>query len=92
MSSGFRASPIIRQFTSGFKTLFFKSYGNHACLPRVAESCLLDFKKFIDIKFLRVTKSFVDKSLNKLVKKCFRMGFFKLACSLKKSIACVNIV
>ncbi len=37
-------------------------------------------------------KSFVDKLLSKLVKKCYRMGFFKLARFLRKSMACVKIV
>jgi hypothetical protein len=38
-----------------------------------------------------VTKSFVDKLCNKLVKKCFGIDFFKLTHSLKESMVCVNI-
>ncbi len=34
---------------------------------------------------------FVDKLFNKLMKKCFGIDFFKLARSLNKSMACVNI-
>jgi hypothetical protein len=41
--------------------------------------------------FPRVTKSFIDKLLSKLVKKCYGTGIFKLAHLLKKSMACVNI-
>jgi len=44
---------------------------------------------YINSKLLKVTKSYIDKSFSKLVKKCF--GIFKLTCSLKKSLACVNI-
>jgi hypothetical protein len=46
---------------------------------------------YVDSKFPRVNKSSIDKSFNKLVKKCFRIDFFKLPCFLKKSIAYVNI-
>jgi hypothetical protein len=51
----------------------------------------LGFKFFVNSRFPRVTKSLVDKLLNKLMKKCFGIDFFKLVCSLKKSMACVNI-
>jgi hypothetical protein len=57
----------------------------------VAYSCFHGFMNFVDSKFPSVTKSFIDKSLNKLVKKCFGTRFFKLARSLKKSIEFVNI-
>jgi hypothetical protein len=46
---------------------------------------------FVERRFPRVTKSFIDKSFNKLVKKCFEIDFFKLTRSWKKSMACVNI-
>jgi hypothetical protein len=46
---------------------------------------------YVDSKLLKITESFVDKSLNKLVKKCFVTDFFKFVGSLKKSMACVNI-
>jgi hypothetical protein len=46
---------------------------------------------FVDRKLPRVIKSSVEKSFNKLVKKCPGTGFFKLAHYLKKSITCVNI-
>jgi hypothetical protein len=46
---------------------------------------------YVDNKLLSVTKSFVGKLLSKLVKKCFRINFFKFECSLKKFMACVNI-
>jgi hypothetical protein len=46
----------------------------------------------VDNKFPSVNKSSVDKSFNKLMKKCFKINFFKLTRFLKKSIACVNIV
>jgi hypothetical protein len=45
---------------------------------------------FVDSKFPSVSKSFVDKSFNKLMKKCSRIDILKLAHPLKKSIACVN--
>ncbi len=45
----------------------------------------------MDSKFLNVNKSSFDKSFNKLMKKCYGIDFFKFACSLKKSITCVNI-
>jgi hypothetical protein len=46
---------------------------------------------FVDRRLPRVTKSFIDKSFNKLIKKCFRIDFFKLGRSWKKSMACANI-
>jgi hypothetical protein len=46
---------------------------------------------FVDSKFSSVTKSSINKSFNKLVKKCFRIDFLKFARLFKKSIACVNI-
>jgi len=33
---------------------------------------------YINMRLLRVIKSSIDKSFNKLVKKCFGIGFFKL--------------
>jgi hypothetical protein len=60
-------------------------------MPRVAYRCCHGFMNFVDSKFPSVTKSYVNKSLNKLVRKCYGTRFFKLARSLKKSIACVNI-
>jgi hypothetical protein len=92
MSCGFGASLVIQRFTTSFKTLFFKSYGNQACLFGVVYNCFWGFNNFVDNRFPWVTKSFVNKSLSKLVKKCSRMGFFKLARYLKKSMACVNII
>jgi hypothetical protein len=46
---------------------------------------------YVDSKFPSVSKSFFDKSFNKLVKKCYGIDFFKLTHSFKKSITCVNI-
>ncbi len=66
-------------------------YGTQAHLLGVGQSHLRGFMNFVDNKLLSVTKSFIDKLLNKLVEKCFRIDFFKLACSLKKFMACVNI-
>jgi hypothetical protein len=43
----------------------------------------------MDNKFPSVTKFSIDKSFNKLVKKCYGINLFKLARFLK-SIACVN--
>jgi hypothetical protein len=45
----------------------------------------------VDSKLPSVTKSFVDKLLRRLVKKCYGINFFKLVHFLKKSMACVNI-
>ncbi len=46
---------------------------------------------FFDSKLPSVTKSYVDKLLSKLMKKCYRINFFKLMHSLNKFMACVNI-
>ncbi len=59
-----------------FKTLFFKSCGNKACLLGVAY--FWGFKNSVDSKFPRVTKSFVDKLLSKLVKNVLELTFSKL--------------
>jgi len=45
----------------------------------------------MDNKFPSVNNSSIDKLFNELVKKCFKIDFFKLASFLKNSIACVNI-
>ncbi len=50
------------------------------------------FMNYVDSKLPRVTKSFVNKSFTKVVRKCFRINFFKLEHFLKKSMACVNII
>ncbi len=39
----------------------------------------------------RVIKCSVDKSFKKLIKSCFRNGFFRLACCFKNFIMCLNI-
>jgi hypothetical protein len=57
----------------------------------VAYNRLLNSINFVERRFPRVTKSFVDKIFKKLVKKCFGINFFKLAYSCKKSMACLNI-
>ncbi len=92
MFCGFGAGLIIRQFIRCFDTLFLNSYGTQVCSLGVAHSCLGGFMNYVDSKLLRVTKSFVNKSFTKLVKKCFKISLFKLAHSLKKSMACVNVV
>ncbi len=91
MSCGFGASLIIWQFTKCFNTLFLNFYGTHVCSLGVVHSHLGGFMNYVDSKLPRVTKYFANKSFTKLVKKCFRINFFKLAHSLKKSMACVNI-
>jgi hypothetical protein len=57
----------------------------------VAYIHFLGFMNFFDIKLSSVTKYFINKSFNKLVKKRFRIDFLKLSPFLKKSMACVNI-
>ncbi len=52
---------------------------------------LRGFKNFINSRFPRVTKSLVNKSLSKLVKKCSRMGLLKLA-RVEKNPWHVNII
>jgi hypothetical protein len=46
---------------------------------------------FVESKLPSITKSFIDKSLNKFVKKSYGISFFKLADFLKKSMASVKI-
>jgi hypothetical protein len=46
---------------------------------------------FVESKLPSVTKSFVNKSLRRLIKKCFGTSFFKLVYYLKKFMACVNL-
>jgi hypothetical protein len=88
---GFKANPTILKFTRCFNTLFLNFCGTHVCLPRITYNCFLGFINSIDSWFPKVAKSSIDESLNKLVKKCYRIDFFKLTCSLKISMACVNI-
>ncbi len=57
----------------------------------VAYNPLLGFMNSTNTKLLNVTKSFVNKSFNKLVKKSFGIDFFKLVHSSKILMACVNI-
>jgi hypothetical protein len=90
-SRGFEAGLVIQQFTNGFQILFLKSCGNHAHLLKVAYNRLWGFKNYVDNKFSRVIKSSINKLLSKLVKNCYGMGFFKLAPSLKKFMARLNI-
>jgi hypothetical protein len=90
-SHGFKASLIIRWLIDCFKTLFLNSFGTQAHMPGVAQSHCQGFMNFLDTKFPSVSNSSVDKSFNKLVKKCYGIGFLKFTHSLKKSIACVNI-
>jgi hypothetical protein len=87
----FVASPIIQRLTSCFKILFLISCGTHVCLLGVALSCHRGFMNFVDSKFPSVSKFSINKSFNKFVRKCYGFNFFKLARSLKNSIACVNI-
>ncbi len=82
----FQVVLIIQQFTSCFNTLFFNYCGIQARLPGVAQCHFLGSINSIERRFRRVTKSF-----KKLEKKCSIIGFFKLAHSQKKSMACVNI-
>jgi hypothetical protein len=48
------------------------------CICLTCNCRLLGFMNSIDNKLPNVTKTFVDKLLSKLVKKCFRINFFKL--------------
>jgi hypothetical protein len=83
--------PYHLTITKCLNILFLNSYGTQVCSLGIAHSHLGGFMNNVDSKLLRVTQSFVNKSFTKLVKKCFRISFFKLVRSLKKSMACVNI-
>jgi hypothetical protein len=74
----FQGQLVIRRFIKCLKTLFLKSYGNHVHLPRIAESHFEGFKNSVDSRFPWVTKSSIDKLLNKLVKKSSRIDFSNL--------------
>ncbi len=91
MSYGFKVDPIIQQFTGCLNTLFLNFCGTQVHLFRVAHNHLWGFMNFVNNKLPRVTKSFINKSQNKLVKKSCGINFFKFTCFLKKFVACVNI-
>jgi hypothetical protein len=59
-------------------TLFLKSHGTQACLRGVAQNHLLGSKIFVERRFPRVTKSFVNKSFHKLVKNVMESIFSNL--------------
>ncbi len=73
-SCGFGVGPIIQRFTKCLNTLFLNSCSTQARLLGVADSYVRGFMNFVHSKLPRVTKSFVNKSLSKFVKKCFGIG------------------